>query len=122
MLDFKLLEILQVHPEEVCVQLQIMADVMGAEAGLVRMQLVSGTHAIATALFACLRPGDTMLAVAGRCAFPASSLTHSRAVSKSICIDVPEGVALRGPHSCRIGDNTFLLINLLNVEGWGIAE
>ena len=39
---------------------------MGAEAALVRIQLVSGTHAIATALAAVLRPGDELLAVAGR--------------------------------------------------------
>ena len=45
---------------------QVMAEVMGAEAALVRVQLVSGTHAIATALAAVLRPGDEMLAVAGR--------------------------------------------------------
>lgn len=38
---------------------------MGAEAALVRAQFVSGTHAIATALFAVLRPGDELLAVAG---------------------------------------------------------
>lgn len=43
-----------------------MAEVMGAEAALVRTQLVSGTHAIATALFAVLRPGDELLAVAGK--------------------------------------------------------
>ena len=40
---------------------------MGAEAAIVRSQFVSGTHAIATALFAVLRPGDQLLAVAGRC-------------------------------------------------------
>lgn len=43
-----------------------MAETMGAEAALVRVQLVSGTHAIATALYTCLRPGDRLLAVAGR--------------------------------------------------------
>ena len=42
---------------------------MGAEAAIVRNQFVSGTHAIATALFAVLRPGDELLAVAGRCRF-----------------------------------------------------
>ena len=42
-----------------------MALVMGAEAAAVRAQFVSGTHAIASALFACLRPGDELLAVAG---------------------------------------------------------
>ena len=45
---------------------QVMARVMGAEAAIVRSQFVSGTHAIATALFSVLRPGDTILAVAGR--------------------------------------------------------
>lgn len=42
-----------------------MATVMGAEAALVRIQFVSGTHAISSALFSVLRPGDEMLAVAG---------------------------------------------------------
>lgn len=45
---------------------QIMASVMGTEKAIVRMQFVSGTHAIAAALFACLRPGDQLIAVAGR--------------------------------------------------------
>jgi hypothetical protein len=39
---------------------------MGAEAALARAQFVSGTHAIATALFTALRPGDELLAVAGK--------------------------------------------------------
>jgi cystathionine beta-lyase family protein involved in aluminum resistance len=45
---------------------QVMADIMGAEAALVRIQFMSGTHAIAAALFAALRPGDEMLALAGK--------------------------------------------------------
>ncbi len=44
---------------------RVFADVTGAEAALVRVQFVSGTHAIACALFGILRPGDEMLAVAG---------------------------------------------------------
>jgi hypothetical protein len=44
----------------------VMAEVMGAEAALVRIQFMSGTHAIAAALYAVLRPGDEMLAVAGK--------------------------------------------------------
>lgn len=44
---------------------RIFAEVMGAEAAAVRVQFVSGTHAIATALYGVLRPGDEMLAVAG---------------------------------------------------------
>ena len=43
----------------------VVAEVMGAEAAAVRIQYVSGTHAIASALFGCLRPGDELLAVAG---------------------------------------------------------
>ncbi len=43
----------------------VFADSMGAEAAAVRLQFVSGTHAIACALFGVLRPGDEMLAVAG---------------------------------------------------------
>ncbi|HZG37247.1 MAG TPA: methionine gamma-lyase family protein [Nodosilinea sp.] len=44
---------------------RVFADVMGAEAALARSQFVSGTHAIACALYGVLRPGDEMLAVAG---------------------------------------------------------
>ena len=44
---------------------RVFADVTGAEAAIVRVQFVSGTHAIACALFGVLRPGDEMLAVAG---------------------------------------------------------
>jgi cystathionine beta-lyase family protein involved in aluminum resistance len=45
---------------------QVCAQVMGAEAALMRVQFVSGTHAISSALFSVLRPGDEMLAVAGQ--------------------------------------------------------
>ena len=44
---------------------RVFAEVMGAEAALARSQFVSGTHAIACALYGVLRPGDEMLAVAG---------------------------------------------------------
>ena len=44
---------------------QVFAHIMGAESAIVRVQLVSGTHAIACALYGILRPGDEMLAVAG---------------------------------------------------------
>jgi cystathionine beta-lyase family protein involved in aluminum resistance len=44
---------------------QVFADIMGVEAAVVRVQFVSGTHAIACALFGILRAGDEMLAVAG---------------------------------------------------------
>ncbi|MEQ9624269.1 methionine gamma-lyase family protein [Coleofasciculus chthonoplastes] len=44
---------------------QVFAEVMGAEAAAVRVQLVSGTHAIACCLFGVLRPGDEMLSLVG---------------------------------------------------------
>ena len=44
---------------------KVFAEVMGAEAAAVRVQFVSGTHAIACCLFGVLRPGDEMLAVVG---------------------------------------------------------
>jgi hypothetical protein len=43
----------------------IVAALLGAEAAMVRIQFFSGTHAIATSLFACLRPGDEFLCVSG---------------------------------------------------------
>ena len=44
----------------------VFADVVGAQDALVRHNFVSGTHALSTALFGVLRPGDTLLAIAGR--------------------------------------------------------
>ncbi len=44
---------------------QVFAQIVGAEAAAVRVQLVSGTHAIACALYGVLRPGDELLAVVG---------------------------------------------------------
>ncbi len=44
---------------------KVFAQIMGAQSSAVRVQFVSGTHAIACALFGVLRPGDEMLAVAG---------------------------------------------------------
>ena len=44
---------------------RVFAQVMDAEAAAVRVQFVSGTHAIASALYGILRPGDELLAVAG---------------------------------------------------------
>ncbi|MFM7087877.1 MAG: aminotransferase class I/II-fold pyridoxal phosphate-dependent enzyme [Cyanobium sp.] len=45
---------------------RIYARVLQAEAAAVRLQFVSGTHAIAAALFGVLRPGDRLLALTGR--------------------------------------------------------
>ena len=45
---------------------RIFAKVLGAEKAAVRLQFVSGTHAIASALFGVLRPGDYLLSVTGK--------------------------------------------------------
>ena len=44
---------------------KIYAEVFGAEDALVRIQFVNGTHALSTALFGNLLPGDTMLSITG---------------------------------------------------------
>jgi cystathionine beta-lyase family protein involved in aluminum resistance len=44
----------------------VFARILGAEAALVRGQFVSGTHAIACALYGILRPGDHLLSVSGQ--------------------------------------------------------
>jgi cystathionine beta-lyase family protein involved in aluminum resistance len=44
---------------------QVWAQIFDAEAAVVRVQLVSGTHAIACCLFGILRPGDELVSVAG---------------------------------------------------------
>lgn len=44
----------------------IYAEVFRAESGLVRPQLVSGTHALTVALFGNLRPGDELLSPVGK--------------------------------------------------------
>lgn len=45
---------------------KMFAEAFGAEAGFARSQIISGTHALAIALYGVLRPGDTMLSVAGK--------------------------------------------------------
>ncbi|PWA13289.1 hypothetical protein DCC39_02285 [Pueribacillus theae] len=44
---------------------RVYAQVFGAEAALVRPQMMSGTHAISLALYGVLRPGDELLYITG---------------------------------------------------------
>lgn len=44
----------------------IYADIFKSEDALVRTQFISGTHAISTALFGILRPGDTLISISGK--------------------------------------------------------
>ena len=45
---------------------KIFAEVLDSEKAAVRLQLVSGTHAITSSFFGVLRPGDDLLSVTGR--------------------------------------------------------
>lgn len=45
---------------------KVFADIFHTEDALVRTQFISGTHAITVALFANLRPGDTLLSISGK--------------------------------------------------------
>lgn len=45
---------------------KVFAQIFRAEDALVRGQFISGTHALTVALFALLRPGDTMLSITGK--------------------------------------------------------
>lgn len=45
---------------------KIYSDIFKAEDSLVRTQLISGTHAISTALFGVLRPEDTLISITGK--------------------------------------------------------
>lgn len=44
----------------------VLADIFGCEDALIRHNFVSGTHAITTALFGVLRPGDCIVSLTGR--------------------------------------------------------
>lgn len=45
---------------------KVYADIFKSEDALVRNQFISGTHALSTALFALLRPDDTLLYITGK--------------------------------------------------------
>ena len=45
---------------------RVYAEVFGAEAAIVRGQIISGTHAITLSLFGVLRPGDELLYITGK--------------------------------------------------------
>ena len=44
---------------------KIYAEIFGTEAALVRIGFVNGTHALTAAMFALVKPGDTIVAVTG---------------------------------------------------------
>jgi cystathionine beta-lyase family protein involved in aluminum resistance len=63
---------------------KIFAKIFFAEAALVRPQLISGTHALAAALFGNLRPGDTLFSPVGKPYDTLESVIGIRAASGSL--------------------------------------
>jgi len=80
----------------------IFAAIFKAEAALVRPQLISGTHALAAALFGNLRPGDTLLSPVGRPYDTLESVIGIRPTSGSLA---EYGVAYRQVE--LLSDGTF---------------
>lgn len=64
----------------------LLARVLGAERALARLSLVSGTHAIVTAIAACVAPGERLVVATGR---PYDTL-------RSALVDAPYSLAARG--------------------------
>ncbi len=58
----------------------VWAQVFGAEDAMVRHNFMSGTHAITTALFGVLRPGDIMVSLTGKPYDTLDSAIHGRGV------------------------------------------
>ncbi|MHB8462653.1 MAG: methionine gamma-lyase family protein [Vulcanimicrobiaceae bacterium] len=65
---------------------RVLASILGAERALARFSLVSGTHAIVTALAACTPRGTTLVSVTGR---PYDTLRNA-------IVDHPESLVARG--------------------------
>lgn len=92
----------------------LLARVFGTERALARLSIVSGTHAIVTALAACTPPGGTLLAIAGR---PYDTLRN--AICEAPYALVTQGivyreVALRGDGTVDL-DAVAEILNAKNV-------
>ena len=53
---------------------KVYSDIFETESALVRNQFISGTHALSTAFFALLRPGDLLLSITGKPYDPLDSI------------------------------------------------
>ncbi|WLV25836.1 methionine gamma-lyase family protein [Aciduricibacillus chroicocephali] len=82
----------------------VYAKVFGGESGLVRPQIVSGTHAISTALFGILRPGEELLYITGT---PYDTLE--------------EVIGIRGENSGSLID-FGILYNEVDLKGDGLPD
>lgn len=68
---------------------KIYADVFGTQDALVRVQFVNGTHAISTALFACLKCGDELLYITGK---PYDTLSETIGITENTMSLISNGV------------------------------
>ncbi|MBN9416768.1 MAG: methionine gamma-lyase family protein [Candidatus Eremiobacteraeota bacterium] len=66
---------------------EVYADLFGCEAALVRLQFVSGTHAIACGLFGNLRAGDELVSVSGEPYDTLSTVIGQKAPTPGSLID-----------------------------------
>ena len=64
---------------------KVYADTFHTEACLVRPQIACGTHALAIALFGNLRPGDEMLAPAGKPYDTLEAVSYTHLTLPTIC-------------------------------------
>ncbi len=74
---------------------RLYARLFGAEAALVRAQIVSGTHALALALRAAVRPGDVLVLGTGRVYETLRPLVDDLAAQGARAMEVPLGRAHR---------------------------
>jgi len=68
---------------------KVYSDVFGTESSLVRIQFVNGTHALSTALFACLQGGDRMLSITGN---PYDTLAETIGITKNPLSLISRGI------------------------------
>ncbi len=88
----------------------IFADVFGTEAGLVRSQFVSGTHALAVALFGNLHHGDELLYATGK---PYDTLEAVIGIRSAVGSLAEQGVTYRQADLTPEGEADFDAIRQL---------
>ncbi len=82
---------------------EVFARVFRAQKAAVRLQFVSGTHAISSVLFGILRPGDLMLSITGQPYDTLEEVIGIRGKGKGSLIDF--GIKYRQINICEIIDS-----------------
>ena len=77
----------------------VFASIFKAEDALVRCQFISGTHAISTCLWACLRPNDIMLSISGK---PYDTLDEVIGISSNDSSLMSFGIKYMQVDFCRV--------------------